>query len=43
MQRRLRERCSRIMEGVRTLERRWRTLRERIACIKKIEGNPLNL
>ena len=32
----------RIMEGVRTVERGGEQLRERIAAIKKIEGNPLD-
>src|SRR5439155_2034672 len=32
----------RIMEGVRTVERNGEQLRERIASIKKIEGNPLD-
>ena len=32
----------RIMEGVRHIERNGEQLRERIACIKKIEGNPLD-
>jgi anaerobic selenocysteine-containing dehydrogenase len=32
----------RIMEGVRTVERNGQQLRERIAAIKKIEGNPLD-
>src|SRR5436305_9830205 len=32
----------RIMESVRTLERNGEPLRQRIACIKKIEGNPLD-
>src|SRR5437763_16821624 len=32
----------RIMEGGRTIERNGEQLRERIASIKKIEGNPLD-
>src|SRR5947208_9666442 len=32
----------RIMEGVRTVERNGEPLRQRIACVKKIEGNPLD-
>jgi len=32
----------RIMEGVRNIERNGERLRERIACIKKMEGNPLD-
>jgi anaerobic selenocysteine-containing dehydrogenase len=32
----------RIMEGSRTIERNGERLLERIACIKKIEGNPLD-
>ncbi|HMC61855.1 MAG TPA: molybdopterin-dependent oxidoreductase, partial [Candidatus Solibacter sp.] len=32
----------RIMEGVRTVERNGEPVRERIAAIKKIEGNPLD-
>src|SRR5260221_1272356 len=32
----------RIMEGVRTVERNGEQLRERIASIKKLEGNPLD-
>src|SRR5712692_5704969 len=32
----------RIMEGVRTIERNGEQLRERIAAVKKIEGNPLD-
>ena len=32
----------RIMEGVRTVERHGEQVRERIAAIKKIEGNPLD-
>lgn len=32
----------RIMEGVRTVERNGEQLRERIAAIKKVEGNPLD-
>jgi len=32
----------RIMEGMRTIERNGETLGERIACVKKIEGNPLD-
>ena len=32
----------RIMEGVRGIEHKGEQLRERIACIKKIEGNPLD-
>ena len=32
----------RIMESVRTIERNGEQLRERIAAIKKIEGNPLD-
>lgn len=32
----------RIMEGERTIERNGEKFRERIACIKKIEGNPLD-
>src|SRR5215470_2714058 len=32
----------RIMEGVRTVEREGERVRERIAAIKKIEGNPLD-
>src|SRR5260370_5656541 len=32
----------RIMEGVRTVERAGEQLRERIAAIKKLEGNPLD-
>ena len=32
----------RIMEGVRTVERNGEQVRERIAAIKKIEGNPLD-
>jgi len=32
----------RVMEGVRTVERNGEKLRERIAAIKKIEGNPLD-
>ncbi len=32
----------RVMEGERTIERNGAKFRERIACIKKIEGNPLD-
>ncbi|MGI8959181.1 MAG: molybdopterin-containing oxidoreductase family protein [Bryobacteraceae bacterium] len=32
----------RVMEGERTIERKGEKFRERIACIKKIEGNPLD-
>ena len=32
----------RVMEGVRTIERSGEQLRERIAAVKKIEGNPLD-
>src|SRR5690242_15848159 len=32
----------RVMEGERTVERNREKFRERIACIKKIEGNPLD-
>jgi anaerobic selenocysteine-containing dehydrogenase len=32
----------RIMEGVRTVERGGEQLRERVAAIKKVEGNPLD-
>jgi anaerobic selenocysteine-containing dehydrogenase len=32
----------RVMEGVRTVERNGEQLRQRIAAIKKIEGNPLD-
>src|SRR5438445_783883 len=32
----------RIMEGIRTVERNGEQLRERIAAVKKIEGNPLD-
>src|SRR5436305_14809542 len=32
----------RVMEGVRTIERKVEKFRARIACIKKIEGNPLD-
>jgi len=32
----------RIMEGVRTVERKGEQARERVAAIKKIEGNPLD-
>jgi len=32
----------RVMEAVRTVERNGETVRERIAAIKKIEGNPLD-
>jgi len=32
----------RVMEGVRTVERNGEKVRERIAAIKKIEGNPLD-
>jgi anaerobic selenocysteine-containing dehydrogenase len=32
----------RIMEGVRTIERGGEQLRERVAAIKKVEGNPLD-
>src|ERR1700687_1679527 len=32
----------RVMEGVRTVERSGEQLADRIACIKKIEGNPLD-
>ncbi len=32
----------RIMEGVRTVERNGEALRQRIAAVKKIEGNPLD-
>src|SRR5438046_8953618 len=32
----------RVMEAVRTVERNGEQVRERIAAIKKIEGNPLN-
>ena len=32
----------RIMEGVRTVERAGEQLRERVAAIKKVEGNPLD-
>ena len=32
----------RVMEGVRTIERNGEKLHERIAAIKKIEGNPLD-
>jgi anaerobic selenocysteine-containing dehydrogenase len=32
----------RVMEGVRTVERNGERVRERIAAIKKIEGNPLD-
>jgi anaerobic selenocysteine-containing dehydrogenase len=32
----------RVMEGERTIERHGEKFRERIACVKKIEGNPLD-
>jgi anaerobic selenocysteine-containing dehydrogenase len=32
----------RVMEGIRTVERNGETVRERIAAVKKIEGNPLD-
>ncbi len=32
----------RVMEGERTIERSGEKFRERIACVKKIEGNPLD-
>ena len=32
----------RVMEGERTIERNGGKFRERIACVKKIEGNPLD-
>jgi anaerobic selenocysteine-containing dehydrogenase len=32
----------RVMEGVRTVERKGEKFRERVAAIKKIEGNPLD-
>ncbi len=32
----------RVMEGQRTIERNGEKFRERIACVKKIEGNPLD-
>ena len=32
----------RVMEGVRTIERNGEQLRQRVAAIKKIEGNPLD-
>ncbi|HEY7210638.1 MAG TPA: molybdopterin-dependent oxidoreductase [Bryobacteraceae bacterium] len=33
---------ARVMEGVRTVERNGQTFRERVAAIKKLEGNPLD-
>ncbi|MBV8550123.1 MAG: molybdopterin-dependent oxidoreductase [Acidobacteriaceae bacterium] len=33
---------ARVMEGQRTIERSGEKFRERIACVKKIEGNPLD-
>jgi len=33
---------ARVMEGERVVERDGQKLRERIACIKKVEGNPLD-
>src|SRR5262249_41874707 len=32
----------RVMEGVRTIEQTGQPVRERVAAIKKIEGNPLD-
>ncbi len=32
----------RVMEGIRTIERGGETVRQRVAAIKKIEGNPLD-
>src|SRR5712671_5911313 len=32
----------RVMEGVRTIERSGEQLHERVAAVKKIEGNPLD-
>src|SRR5947209_5964568 len=33
---------ARVMEGDRVIERNGQKLRERIACVKKLEGNPLD-
>ncbi len=33
---------ARVMEGERTIERNGQKFRERIACVKKLEGNPLD-
>ena len=33
---------ARVMEGERIIERKGEKFRERIACIKKLEGNPLD-
>ena len=33
---------ARVMEGERTLDKNGETVRQRIACVKKVEGNPLD-